>query len=173
MTNNLSPIKYCFDTCAFIDSWRRYYPPRVFPMLWEQLSDLMKNGRIMVPKEVEKEILAGNDEFKDWFRVNNICVKPYTKEQFEIASEIVNKYPKLSQYNKIKPFHADPFVVALAKVESATVVTWEGPNGDMNNPSVPNLCQEYKIGWFNMIGFFEKEGWSFKSLSDKNIADAN
>lgn len=162
MMNLLPKSKYCFDTSAFIDSWRRFYTPSIFPTLWEQLSELMKSGQIVVPKEAEKEIVAGNDELKTWFKFSNSCVRAYTLAQLKIVTEIVNKYPKVSQYNKIKPIHADPFVVALAKIENATVVTWEGSNGSKDNPRIPDLCKEFEVECCNMIGFFEKEGWSFK-----------
>ncbi|MDO8571902.1 MAG: DUF4411 family protein [bacterium] len=154
-------IKYCLDSSAFIDSWRRYYPPKVFPTLWEGLSELIVSGRIIVCKEAEKEIMNGNDELKTWFKLNKKCVVPYDNNQLVIVSEIVNKYPKVSQYNKPRPAHADPFVVALAKARNATVVTWEGLNGSSDNPAIPNLCREYQVSWCNMVDLCEREGWSF------------
>lgn len=153
---------YCFDSSAFIDTWRRYYPQKHFPTLWEGISSLISEGRIVVPKEAEKEIIAGNDELKAWFKQNLMCVKPYTQEQIVVVSEIVNKYPRVSQYNKVKPIHADPFVVALAKIDGATVVTWEGPNGSTDNPHIPDLCKEYQIPVVSMLGVFENEEWYFK-----------
>lgn len=164
MKPNLTPAtKYCFDSSAFIDSWRRYHRPSILPTLWDQLlPGLIEKGRIIVPKEAEKEILAGNDELKTWFKSYKQCVQVYTPEHLKITSEIVNKYPKVSQYKKTKPLHADPFVVAVAKVENAVVVTWEGLNGSKDNPSIPELCREYTVEYHNMVELFEKEGWSFK-----------
>lgn len=162
MTSQETTSKYCFDTSAFVDSWRRFYNPSVFPTLWDKLSELMNDGRIIVPKEAEKEILAGNDDLKTWFKSNNTCVQPYTENQLKIVTAIVNKYPKVSQYHKPRPVHADPFVVALAKVENAIVVTWEGPNGSTTNPSIMDLCREYNVHCYNMVKFFESERWSFK-----------
>lgn len=162
MAGNNRQEKYCFDTSAFVDSWRRYYPPDVFPSLWEEIADMIKSGRVFVPKEVEKELLNGNDELKDWFKKNNGCVKPYTSEQLELVRDIVGKYPKAADYNRPKPFHADPFVVALAKLEKAIVITYEGNNGDQHNPRIPFVCKSYGVECFNMIGFFQKEGLSFR-----------
>lgn len=122
----------------------------------------MEEGRLMVPKEAEKEILNGNDELKSWFKVHNDCVRPYTEEELVIVRNIVNKYPNVSQYKSVRSVHADPFVVALAKVEDAIVVTWEGPNGSKDTPAIPDLCKEYEIEWCTMVGLFEREGWSFR-----------
>lgn len=154
--------KYCLDSSAFINSWRRYHNPSVFPTLWDGLAELIKEGRVIVCKEAEKEIMAGNDELKAWFKTNKACVKAYTPEQMRSVGEIVNKYPKVSQYHRVRAFHADPFVVALAKAEKAIVVTWEGPNGSNDNPQIPDLCKEQGIECCNMVELCEKEGWSFK-----------
>lgn len=159
--SNHSETIYCFDTSAFINSWHRYHTPKVFPAIWEKISELVKSGRIIVCKEVQKEINNGNDDLKTWFRSVNSCVQPYDTTQFGIVAAIVNKYPKVSHYNKPKPVHADPFVIALAKVKNATVVTWEGGGGDPLNPKIPSLCKENGVDSCNMIQFFEKEGWTF------------
>jgi Domain of unknown function (DUF4411) len=162
MSAATSKNKYCFDSSIFMTGWRVHYPQVSFAPLWERMAEIMKDGRIIVPKEVEKEILAGDDDLKVWFKANNDCVRPYTADQIAIVSAIVNKYPKVSQYHKDRPRHADPFVIALAKVEKAIVVTYESPNGSRDNPSIATLCQEHGIECCNMGGFFEKEGVNFK-----------
>lgn len=154
--------KYCFDSSVLMVGWRLHYPPSSFRPLWDKLAALIKDGRIIVPKEVEKEILAGDDDLKAWFKLNDNCVQPYTAEQIMVVSKIVNKYPKVSQYHKDRSRHADPFIVALAKAEGAVVVTYEGPNGNSANPSITTLCEEEGIECCNMSGFFEKEKIEFK-----------
>lgn len=154
--------KYCFDTSAFVESWRRHYPPDIFPSLWEELENMIASNRIIVSKEVEKELMNGNDELKEWFKTNNSCVKQYTSEQLELVRDIVGKFPKASDYNRTKPFHADPFVVALAKLEDAVVVTFEGNNGNPDNPRIPFVCKSYDVECCNMITFFQKEGLAFR-----------
>ncbi len=154
--------KYCFDSSVFINSWRVYYSPESFSPLWEKISELIKEDRIFVPKEVEKEIINGKDDLAEWFKIQNKCVKPYTEEQLLIVQRIVNKYPKVSQYHKVRPFHADPFIVALAKVENLTVVSFEGNNGSNDNPSIPLLCREQSIKCITMSGFFKEESINFK-----------
>lgn len=161
VSNNDGACVYCFDTSAFVDSWRRYYPVGIFPTLWDKLGELVGEDRIIVPREAEKEILNGNDDLTIWFKKSNRCVRPYTLAQLQTVQEIVNKYPKVSQFNKPKPLNADPFIVALAKEASAIVVTFEG-NGNLDDPKIPFLCKENKVACFNMIGFFQNEGLSFR-----------
>ncbi len=153
--------KYCFDSSAFINSWRIHYRPSTFNKLWEKLGGFIEQGSILIPDEVKKEIKAGNDELTVWFKnFDSYAIAP-TTEQIEIVTDIVNKYPLVSQYRKPRPFHADPFVVALGKLTETTVVTYERKNGSSENPSIPDLCEEYKVKCCTISDFFEKQGWQF------------
>lgn len=152
---------YCFDTSAFTDSWRRYYKPNSFKILWERIGDLIRDGEILVPEEVKKEIGAGKDELIIWFKQYHPNVSPVTEEQVLIVTEIVNKYPLVSQYKKPRAYHADPFVVALAKITSSVVVTYEKRNSSSDHPAIPDLCKEYGVECCTLADFFEREGWEF------------
>ena len=154
--------RYCFNSSVFITSWRIYYSPESFSPLWAKFAELINEGRICVPKEVEKEIINGKDDLAEWFKKQKECVKPYTKEQLAIVQEIVGIYPKVSQYHKVRPFHADPFIVALAKVENLAVVTFEGNNGSSDNPSIPLLCSQQGVKCITLSGFFKEESISFQ-----------
>lgn len=156
-----SKRNYCFDTSAFTDSWRRYYKPNSFRIIWDRIGELIKEGRILVPEEVKKEIGAGKDELITWFKQYHSNVAPVTAEQIAIVSEIVNKYPLVSQYKKPRAYHADPFVVALGKTTSTTVVTYEKRNSSNDHPAVPDLCKEYGVECCSLADFFENEGWEF------------
>ncbi|MDP2638245.1 MAG: DUF4411 family protein [Candidatus Levybacteria bacterium] len=156
-----SKKRYCFDTSAFTDSWRRYYKPNSFRVLWDRIGGLIEDGRVLVPDEVKKEIGAGNDELITWFKQYNSHVSPVTAEQIAIVSEIVNKYPLVSQYKKPRAYHADPFVVALGKTTSTIVVTYERRNSSNDHPAVPDLCKEYRVECCSLADFFENEGWEF------------
>lgn len=153
--------KYCFDASAFIDSWRRYYRPNSFKQLWERIGELIKNGLILIPEEVKKEIGAGNDELIIWLKEFNSYIVAISNEQIEIVTEIVNKYPLASQYKKPKPYHADPFVVAVGKLTSSIVVTYEIRNRSSDNPKIPDLCKEYEVEYCSVSGLFEREEWQF------------
>lgn len=156
-----SKNKYCFDTSAFTDSWRRYYRPNSFRIIWDRIGERIKDGRILVAEEVKKEIGAGKDELIAWFKPYHTYVVSVTEEQIKIVTEIVNKYPLVSQYKKPRAYHADPFVVALGKITSTTVVTYEKRNGSEDHPAVPDLCREYSVECCSLADFFEKEGWEF------------
>jgi len=156
---------YCFDSSVFINSWRRYYPPKIFPTLWDNIfCQLISDNRLFVPIEAIKEIGNGNDELIDWIKANCSNIVDITIKQLETVQEIVTKYPKASDYKKPKPNHADPFVVAVAKLEGYTVVTYEGFGGNADDPKIPFLCKDYGVECIGMIEFFEKEGIRFQNF---------
>lgn len=153
--------KYCFDTDTLASSWRRHYRPETFEPLWDRLGLMMKEGVILVPEEVKKEIGVGKDALVSWLKTHCPNYVAIDKKQLEIVAEIVNKYPGVSHYKKPRPNHADPFVVAIGKLYSVTVVTFESGGGGPTNPSIPALCREYGVKCCTMADFFEKEGLAF------------
>lgn len=153
--------RYCFDTSAFIDSWSRYYSPDTFEPLWTQLNVMITSEQILIPNEVKKEIGVGKDDLAQWFKQFHSKVTHVSAEQIVTVAEIVNKYPLISHYKKVKPFHADPFVVAVAKEYRCKVVSWESSNKSVDHPKIPDLCREYTIEHLSMPQFFKEMSWSF------------
>lgn len=63
---------------------------------------------------------------------------------------------------------ADPFVIACAKVNQATVVTEEGwQRGGKslvlkpNAAKIPNVCAHFKIPCIDLEEFMHQQGWTF------------
>lgn len=154
-------IKYCFDTTTLADSWRRYYRPSAFGELWVKVGELIESGIVLIPEEVKKEIGVGNDDLVTWLKNYHPYVIPISKDQIEVVSDIVNKYPLVSQYKKPRPYHADPFVVAVGKIYSCTVVSYERGNNSKDHPRIGDLCEEYKVDFCSVSDFFERQGWKF------------
>lgn len=152
--------KYCFDSSAFINSWRIHYDPKVFPSIWEKFDNLIAEDRIITCKEAWREVETGDDQLAAWLKARKKFIIPYDADQIAIVQSILGKYPKVSQYNKQKPIHADPFIVALAKAKGATVVTYERPNGSSDNPAIPSLCAEQEVECIGVLEFLRKEGIS-------------
>jgi hypothetical protein len=54
---------------------------------------------------------------------------------------------------------ADPFIIAKAFVEKATVITQE--KYKENATKIPNICNHFKIDNIDLQGFLKKEKWIF------------
>jgi len=160
--------KYIIDTSSLIEMKDKYPQDIIlFGNLWNNIENLCKQGRLIAPIEVLKEIERGDDELKEWARniVRNIFVEP-DKEQTDTLKEIQAKYPFLSRYDKPGP-NADPWIIALAIVRNEEekeqlfpdeyiVVTEESRTKE---DRIPSVCKYYGIKCINLIGLFRKEGW--------------
>jgi hypothetical protein len=56
---------------------------------------------------------------------------------------------------------ADPFVIALAQVAHATVVTEELPSQKASKVSIPDVCRALEVPCTDVYGFVRAEGWTF------------
>jgi hypothetical protein len=56
---------------------------------------------------------------------------------------------------------ADPFVIAVAQLRSATVVTGEGSDGTTNRPKIPYVCDDLGVGCFRFLDVIKAENWVF------------
>ncbi|MDH4129556.1 MAG: DUF4411 family protein [Spirochaetota bacterium] len=158
--NNLSIKTYCIDTSAIIDPWRNRFPPDIFPSIWQEIDNLIINNQLKAPREVYNELENQDDEILEWAKnhKNNLFIDLDEYEQ-SLVIDILNKFPKLIDYNKTKP-DADPFIIALAKSKGYTVVTMERP-GSFEYPKIPFVCKDYNVRCINILEFIRELGWSF------------
>jgi len=58
-------------------------------------------------------------------------------------------------------YGADPFVIALAKVEDLIVVTGERATNNLAKPKIPDVCNDMGIECINILDLMRREGWQF------------
>src|SRR5215211_1013273 len=100
------PYQYVIDSSALFDL-RRYYRLSTFKTLWDNFNEMCLNSQIVAPREVLREIHNGNDELITWSDQYDYMFLEPCEEEFNIVSEIVQKFPKPSELMSIKPW-ADP-----------------------------------------------------------------
>jgi rRNA maturation endonuclease Nob1 len=163
---------YCIDTSALIDL-KLLYRMKTFPSLWCNLSDLIKDDRLISSRQVLEELKKKDDELLCWARKSTKMFKVEDRDQINTAQEILRRFRDLVDPNKQIP-DADPFVIALAVVknrqislfgEKCIVVTQEKRAGAGGRPRMPDVCSVYGIECFYgstaLAEFFEREGWEF------------
>jgi hypothetical protein len=152
-------LKYSLDTSAILDGWNRYYPPKVFPTVWERLEDLAAKRIIIATEEVMRELEKQDDEVYRWVKDQPNLVVPIDDQiQIEV-SFILNAYPRLvnTQRNRSQ---ADPFVIALARLVDGVVVSGEGRRS-LKNPKVPDVCDDMGIPHMRLVDLLSEQGFKF------------
>jgi len=156
-------MKYSIDTSALLDGWHRYYPPDIFPPLWAKLEALIRAGDLRATEEVLQELLRKDDEVAEWATKNRELFVPVDEEIQLALAEILGRFDRLVNTQRNRSM-ADPWVIALAKVHEATVVTGEVPSGNLSRPKIPDVCQELEIPCMNLLRLFREERWVFQQL---------
>jgi hypothetical protein len=129
------------DTSALIDWLEETYPPASFPGIVQRVDDLVDSGRFILSEEVWKESQRVDQETKLWCAARKDAIMvPTDAEIAAEAANVLQRYPKLVDPRTNKG-GADPFVVAVARLRTATVVTGER-GGSPARPKIPYVCDE-------------------------------
>ena len=152
---------YCFDTSALIDGWTRYYPPDLFPTLWDNIDSLIQHQEAVCPDEVLRELEKKDDGLHGWAKARPGLFCELDEPVQLATQEILGQFPRLVDSVKNRSV-ADPFVVAVARVRGATVVTGERVSGTTERPRIPNVCQHYGVKAIPFLAFIRERGWVFR-----------
>jgi len=154
---------YVFDSGAFIDLFRYYYPDR-FPSLWGCFDALISESRIISVREASRELDGYGDRLSDWVRGHRDVFPQSDPEELAFVAQIfsIPHFQMLvrNQERYVGNPVADPFLIAKAKVqEHGCVVTQEilKPNA----AKIPNVCEHFGVQCLNLEAFMERENWRF------------
>ena len=151
---------YCLDTNVLIEAWQKYYSPKFCPDYWEILNELGAKERIFIPEMVYEEITRTEDSLSQWLKTNEIPVRKIDKAVTECLQNIYLKDPlhKFLVDNTKARSLADPWVIAHAMKEKATVVTKEEKVTALSSRriKIPNVCENMGIRWINDFQLIEE-----------------
>jgi hypothetical protein len=159
----IDPGRRCYsaDTSALIDGLERYYPEDHFPGLWERVDGLITEGRLIISEEVWEEAQTKDAVVKAWCepRKDSIVV-PTDATVVQEVQRVLAGHERLVMNMKGRN-RADPFVIAVASLRRAVVVTGEGSDGTENRPKIPFVCQDLGIECIKFVDVIRLEGWTF------------
>ena len=157
-----APPLYCVDTSSFLHAWRRDYPPDVFPTFWDNLAESANQSLVVSPQEVLLELERGGDDVYAWARAHPDMFHPPTQPVQDEVERIVRRWPEFVPEDSEDGVWADPYVIALARVRGAIVVTGEkavGPGARV--PKIPNICSALGVLCTDLLGLIRANGWHF------------
>jgi len=153
-------VKYSIDTSALIEGWYRRFPPDIVPGFWDSLDELIQNGNLKATEEVLVELEKKHDVIHNWVKEReNLFILIDEEIQF-VVREILSNHKTLIDSRRNRS-SADPFVIALAKINSSIVITEELPTQSNNRPHIPDVCDALNIEYINLIDLSRIENWKF------------
>jgi len=157
--------KYCFDANVLIQAWQKYYAPAICPDYWDILIEFGKKSLIFLPEEVYNEITRTEDDLSAWLKKSNIPILKISEPVSQCLLRIFNQNPvhKNLVDNTKQRSLADPWVIAHAMNENATVVTKEEKVTALNSQriKIPNVCDNMGVRWINDFEFIRESGIKF------------
>src|SRR4051794_10413050 len=135
---------YCIDTSSLIAAWQERYPIENFPSFWIKMDSLIAEGRLTAPIEVLNETKKRSDELHAWLEARPSMFRELDEAIQVEASLVIARFQRLVAERKLRT-SADPFVIALAKLEGIELVTDEKPTGNPNRPNIPDVCAAFGI----------------------------
>ncbi len=168
--NQLKKI-YCLDANVLIQAWQKYYSPNVCPSYWDVLNIFGNEGRIFLPEMVYEEIVRTEDDLSQWLKSSNIPIRKIDENVTDCLKSIYSTNPihKFLVDNTKSRSLADPWVIAHAINERATVVTKEEKVTAINSKKIkiPNVCDNMNIEWMNDFQMVNELNIKFSCWIDK------
>ena len=151
-------MTYCIDTSSLIAAWQERYTIENFPGFWAKMDALIIDGRLIAPVDVLHETKKRSDELHGWLKARRAMFRELNDAVQIEASQILAQFPRLVSERKLRT-SADPFVIALARVEGLQLVTDEKPTGSMSRPNIPDVCNELGMAAIGILDLIRKEKW--------------
>ena len=164
-------MKFAFGDTYVVDNdvlitLMRYHPPDkpAYHAIWDEIESLIKQKNIFSTIVVYDDIMKylGKDHrLKKWaISHKKRFFIPINSEIFRLAQDIAKKFPDLLDKKKLQTGEpdADPFLIALAKSEGATIITQERKD----HPNrIPMVASHYKVKSIDLYEFFEERKLKF------------
>jgi hypothetical protein len=153
---------YSVDTSALIDGLERFYRQDSFPGLWEEIDHLIDAGRFLMSDEVLDEAHKKDLVARAWCDARDTArfVVATDAAVIQEVQAIVARYRNMLKKGRNR---ADAFVIAVARLRSATVVTGEGSDGNERQPKIPFICKSLNIECLSLPDVVSLEGWRFRT----------
>ncbi len=159
--------RYWLDSNVFIQAKNGPYGFDILPDFWIWLEQQAALGILCSSMKVYDELTAGNDELETWVRErkdSGLFVLPDASVQAkfgEIADYVNGHYDNANCGLFLG--RADPWVIAHASQDGATVVTHETLVGSNSKKvKIPNVCNHFAVLWVDPYGMLRDLKPKFK-----------
>jgi len=135
------------------------HPPGLFKKFWVQVDGSIAAGHLRSPEEVLKELERGTDDLGPLLKAKAGLFVPLDATLQAAVEEVNTACTDLSDYDNDRDV-ADPFVVALARLLTGTVVTDERPRRSPDaRRKIPDACTDLGVPCRKWFEFLAEIGW--------------
>lgn len=159
--------RYWLDSNVFIQAKNGPYGFDILPDFWIWLEQQAALGILCSSMKVYDELTEGNDELATWIRErreSGLFVLPDAQVQakFREIADYVNGHYDNANCGLFLG-RADPWVIAHASQDGATVVTHETLVGSNSKKvKIPNVCNHFAVLWVDPYGMLRDLKPKFK-----------
>ncbi len=148
--------KYAIDACSLINAAKNYSLKKTtFAPIWEKVTDMITSGALISTVEVRDELK--DDDLVEWSKRNDQLFLPLSEEVQRKATDVLREFPTLIKMKSTGNSSADPFLIATAALEGATIVSDERPGDESSGDyHIPNVCRRYGIDCITLNDFLDK-----------------
>lgn len=136
-------------------------PIDVYPGVWEQLEELIADGRALMPRDVYDELTMVDDSCAEWAKARQGFIEEPGDRHVSLVRDITDSYPGWVRGRKNA---GDPWLIAHADIGGYTIVTNEGRRGrgvENQNLGVPNVADAFEVPCLKFTELAREEGWRF------------
>ena len=159
----MGPI-YSLDANVLIFLGRNM-PMDVYPGVWEQLEQLVADGRAVMPRDVFEELTRADDDCLAWAKAQAGLVDEPDTPHVLLVQEITGAH---IGWVRGRENAGDPWLVAHAQIGGYVIVTNEhrrGANVSNRKLTIPNVADNYGVECLSFNDLAREEGWVFVRTS--------
>ena len=156
---------FIFDTNILINLDK--FNPQIFPSLWRNIIELIESRKLFSIKEVEREISKRDDRIRrSWEKINNkydvfkdLSDCPNFDKYCDVLRDL-EQFDDFQNHGVNKEFWADPYLIAVAKVENMIVVSGEKST---HRPArkIPYVCEQMNVKCLDLDEFMIYNHWQW------------
>lgn len=155
--------RYLIDTNILATPSRQYYSFDLIPSFWQWLMHLIQDGTVVIMDKVFDELIRGNDELAAWLGdVPKNRILSSKNERIILAYQEILTYIQESPSYTDKALRewskadiADPWLIAVARVNGFELVTFEQRAGKIivpsKNPKIPDIADAFQVDCISLF----------------------
>jgi hypothetical protein len=151
-------MEYSIDTSSLVDAWVRYYAPDIFPKWWDLFENTVGAGQVKASMPVLLDLEKKDDGIYRWAKGHPQLFVSIDEVIQQNVTQILANHSRLVENRKNRSA-SDPFVIALAGLNSACVITGEKPTSKLSQPNIPDVCLAMNIPCIGLLEFMRRMKW--------------